>query len=128
MKVTHKNSEIEGTPEEIHDLFQNNGMDLNAFFITPKPLHSGWVITPIIVWIILLFVGIFQETEQVKIRTLIFLLMASCSLWITATVKKKYEYDVTYITFITIILIVLSMAAIGFIPVEKVFDYINKTG
>lgn len=93
MKVTHKNSEIEGTPEEIHDLFQNNGMDLNAFFITPKPLHSGWVITPIIVWIILLFVGIFQETEQVKIRTLIFLLMASCSLWITATVKKKYEYD-----------------------------------
>lgn len=33
MKVTHKNSEIEGTPQEIHDLFQNNGMDLNAFLL-----------------------------------------------------------------------------------------------
>ncbi|HCE0437712.1 TPA: hypothetical protein NEQ15_003529 [Acinetobacter baumannii] len=127
MKVTHKNSEIEGTPQEIHDLFQNNGMDLNAFFITPKPLHSGWVIAPIIIWVILLFIGIFQEVQQVKIRTLIFLLMASCSVWIGATVKKKYEYDISFITFITVTLIVLSMAAIGFIPIEKIFDFINKT-
>ncbi|HEM8241587.1 hypothetical protein ACT4VX_15635 [Acinetobacter baumannii] len=126
MKVTHKNSEIEGTPQEIHDLFQNNGMDLNAFFITPKPVHTGWVITPIIIWIILLCIGVFQEIEQVKLRTLIFLLMASCSVWIAASVKKKYEYDITFISIITLILIVLSMAGIGFIPINKVFDYISK--
>lgn len=128
MKFTHKNSEIEGTKEEIHDFFQNNGLDVNTFFITPKPLHSGWVVTPIIIWVILLIIGIFQEIEHVKVRTLIFLLMASCSVWIAATIKKKYEYDVTFVTFITIILIVLSMAGIGFIPVERVFDYINKAG
>lgn len=53
--------------------------------------------------------------------------MASCSVWIGATVKKKYEYDISFITFITVTLIVLSMAAIGFIPIEKIFDFINKT-
>lgn len=126
MKVTHKNSEIEGTPQEIHDLFQNNGMDLNAFFITPKPVHTGWVLAPIGIWIILLCFGVFQEIEQIKVRTLIFLLMASCSVWIAASVKKKYEYDISFVSIMTLILIVLSMAAIGFIPIQKVFDYISK--
>ena len=79
MKFTRNNSEIEGTKEEIHDFFQNNGLDVNTFFITPKPLHNGWVVTPIIIWVILLVIGIFQEIENVKVKTLIFLLMASCS-------------------------------------------------
>lgn len=122
MKLKAKNnSELEGTPEEIHDFCQNNGLNFDDFFV--KPISKLWLIGACAIWGILLAISIFLPTEEVKLKTLLLLLMCGNSLVIGIIIKRQFDQD--YI-LVTSFLIIFSMVGVGFIPVEKMIDYLNK--
>lgn len=123
MKLKSKNnSELEGTPEEIHDFCQNNGLNFDDFFV--KPISKVWLIGACCIWGILLVIAIFLSVEEVKFKTLLLLLMCGNSLIIGIIIKRQFDQD--YI-LVTTFLIIFSMVGAGFIPVEKMLEYINRT-
>lgn len=122
MKLKSKNnSELEGTSEEIHDFCKNYGLNFDEFF--EKPISKTWLICAGILWILLLIIAVFLPTEEIKFRTLLLLLMSVNSLGIGILIKRQFNQD--YIA-ITIFLIVFSMVAVGFLPVEKMLDYLKN--
>ncbi|WP_063454340.1 hypothetical protein [Acinetobacter johnsonii] len=122
MKLKSKNnSELEGTPQEIHDFCQNNGLNFDNFFV--EPISKKWLTGACILWGILLLVAIFLPIAEIKWRTLLLILMCANSLGIGLIVKHQFNQDYT---IITIFLVIFSLVAVGFVPVEKMFEYINK--
>lgn len=118
---TKNNSELEGTPQEIHDFCQNNGLNFDDFFV--KPISKGWLIGACILWIVLLIVSLFIPADEVKYKTFLLILMCGNSLGIGLIIKRQFDQDYAVIT---IFMVVFSMVAVGFIPVEKMLDYLKK--
>ncbi|WP_092302687.1 hypothetical protein [Pseudomonas sp. NFIX28] len=58
---------IEGTPQEIHDLFKNNGLDINKYI--SAPLAARWVIVPAVVLVLVLLVMVFGPVFYEKFAT-----------------------------------------------------------
>lgn len=118
---SQNNSELEGTPEEIHDFCQNNGLNFNDFFV--KPISKYWLIGACSIWCVLITIAIFLPPEEIKFRTLLLLVMCGNSLGIGIIIKRQFDQD--YI-LITVFLIIFSMVGVGFIPAEKMIEYLNK--
>lgn len=118
---TKNNSELEGTPAEIHDFCQNNGLNFDDFFV--KPISKVWLICACSLWILLLAISIFIPIDEIKYRIFILILMCGNSLAIGLIIKRQFDQDYT---MITIFMIVFSMVAVGFLPVEKMLEYLKK--
>ncbi|QNY13513.1 hypothetical protein IC766_15695 [Acinetobacter seifertii] len=122
MKLTSKNqSELEGTPDEIHDFCRNNGLNFNDFF--EKPTSKNWLIGAAALWIFLIVTAIFCPITDIRYKNLLLLLMCGNALWIGILIKKMFNQD--YIV-ITIFMVGFSLVAVGIIPIDKLFDQLLK--
>ncbi|MGA6135870.1 hypothetical protein ACPER7_06135 [Acinetobacter dispersus] len=122
MKLKAKNnSELEGTPQEIHDFCQNNGFNFDDFFV--KPISKIWLIGASVIWGILLIIAIIPQIDEMKYKMLLLILMSANSLAIGIIIKRQFDQDYKVIT---IFLIIFTLVALGFIPVEKMVEYLKK--
>lgn len=85
-----KLGDLEGTPEEIKDFFENNGLALNDYFQPPdKPIHPAWLFIPtIIVVISVLWPNFADRTPP---QTLPFLLGCLGIVWLTISLQIRYK-------------------------------------
>ena len=85
-----KLGDLEGTPEEIKDFFENNGLALNDYFQPPdKPIHPAWLFIPtIIVVISVLWPNFADRTSP---QTLPFLLGCLGIVWLTISLQIRYK-------------------------------------
>ena len=85
-----KLGDLEGTPEEIKDFFENNGLALNDYFQPPdKPIHPAWLLIPaIIVVISVLWPNFADRTPP---QTLPFLLGSLGIVWLTISLQIRYK-------------------------------------
>lgn len=110
--------DMEGTPEEIKDFCENNGLNIEDYLEKPeKPLSRSLFMAPsglYIVFIIFLTVAALPN----EWRIFIFLLGCCCSLWLGVNIQIRYKN--TWATaFVIIGGIAFMLVALGVIsPLE----------
>jgi hypothetical protein len=111
-----KIGDLEGTPEEIRDLCQNNGLNIEDFFEKPeKPLNNLLFIGPscffLLSIIILTTVSSFAEGW----RNFIFLFGCCCSLWLGVNVQIRFKngWAASAIFFFGIAFMLVALGAIS---------------
>jgi hypothetical protein len=74
---------VEGTPEEVRNLFENHGLDLSAYIEKPDgPIHKVWIIIPAACLVACFGVLSFIATLPSSGKVFIFLLGFSSSVWL----------------------------------------------
>jgi len=83
---------VEGTPEEVKDLFEDHGLDLSAYIEKPdRPLHKVWLIIPaagfVVCFGILSFITALPSSGEI----FIFLLGFACSVWLGTSIHIRFK-------------------------------------
>lgn len=88
MKFGH----LEGTPEEIRDFFENNGLDANNYFQpVERPIHTAWLVAPAVVVLLMVIVLWLNFTANPRHQWLAFLLGCLSTVWLGAILQIKYK-------------------------------------
>ena len=117
---------MEGTPEEIRDLCQNNGLNIEDYLEkTEKPINrylfmafSGFYVVSII--LLATVSGVSDGW-----RTVMFLIGCCCSLWLAVSVQIRFKN--TWATFFIILCgISFMLVALGVISPTELLDQARK--
>lgn len=104
---------LEGSPQEIHDLFKNNGMDLSNYI--SAPMKAIWLVIPIVVSVIVLMVIVFGQVSYpsfgAKCLPVALILQLVCVVWLVASVQLKFESVTTTVVLSISCLLLLAIVA-----------------
>ncbi|EPF2503546.1 hypothetical protein OLM90_05450 [Pseudomonas aeruginosa] len=104
---------MEGSPQEIHDLFKNNGVDLSDYI--SAPMKTRWLVAPIVVSLVVLavvvvgqvvFSGFSQKCMAVSV-----VLQLCCLVWLVSVVQVKYESVATTLVVAVAVLLLIAVVA-----------------
>lgn len=113
---------VEGTPEEITDFFENNGMDPNKYFTEPeRPLNRVFFILPAA--IILIIFGILSFMDTLTSNQTRFALLVGCasSLWLATNVQIRFK-NFWATGLVVIGLLSLMLLAVGVLTPADLLD------
>ena len=103
---------VEGTPQEIRDIFENRGLQLEDYLEKPRsPLRTRWLVVPgavlAIALILLALLGPLTRTALI----LLFLLGAGGLVWLAVSAQLRFNNSVA--TFVIAVggLVMLLVAA-----------------
>jgi len=117
-----KLGKMEGTPEEIRDFCQNNGLNIEDYLEkVEKPINRYMFICPLIIY--LLFIILLTTISAVSNgwRTVMFLIGCCCSLWLAVAVQIRFKN--TWATFFIILCgISFMLVALGVISPLELLD------
>ena len=117
---------VEGTPEEINDFFQNNGLNPFDFFEKPEiKLSNIWLIIPSLIFVCSLAILSFAHGVEEKAKMFIFLLglCACCWIAVSAHIRFKSNWGAGSIIFIGLLVM---LVAFGVLQPEQLPDYIKS--
>jgi hypothetical protein len=110
-----KIGEMEGTPEEIRDFCQNNGLNIAEYLEKPeKPLNRLLFITPSCLYVIFVVLLSTISNASDGWRNFIFLFGCCCSLWLAVNVQIRFK-NIVATSFILIGGISFMLVALGVI-------------
>ena len=82
----------EGTPEEIKDFFENNGLDAAAYFVRPEsPIRTVWCLVPGVCIVLAIASLTLLAPLNQSIAMFVFLLGSAASLWLAVIVQLRYK-------------------------------------
>jgi hypothetical protein len=111
--------DMEGTPQEINDFCENNGLNIEDYLEKPeKPLNRFLFIAPSGLYIVFVILLTIVTALPRGWRTFVFLLGCCCSLWLAVNIQIRFNN--TWATaFIIIGGIAFMLVALGVIsPLE----------
>lgn len=83
---------VEGTVEEVNNLFQNNGLNLSEYLEKPEvPLDKIWLILPPALLVISFGVLTLFDTLSSNVKIFIFLLGFSASVWTGVCIHIRFK-------------------------------------
>lgn len=114
--------DLEGSSQEIHDFFQNNGLKAEDYFIVPpKPVQLRWVAIPSILVLIGLSCLALEVPGDVKHRKLAFIITCFFSLWLAIVLQIKFKNN--WATSVAVVgCLLLSLVAFGVFTPEQMMD------
>lgn len=122
MKIGH----IEGTQEEVSNLFLDNGLNISDFIQKPPPqLENKWIIIPSILFLINFIVLLFIQNQSYEVKLLLFLLGFASSVWIGISVNIRFNSTLNAIYIIVSALLILAVAY-GIMSLNELIDYIKQ--
>ena len=114
--------EMEGTPEEIRDFFQNNGLRIEEYLEKPeKPLSQYLFIGPSCLYVVSIILLTTVSGVSDGCRTFIFLFGCCCSLWLAVSVQIRFK-NIWAASFIIIFGISFMLVALGVISPAELLD------
>lgn len=119
---------VEGTPEEVRDFFENNGLNPSDFFEQPEPqLDKVWLIVPGVASLIcaLLLVALGPTFDKLKIT--VFLIGLSTIVWLSVSVHIRFKSGWGSGAIILCGLLIL-LVALGVMQPAQLTDYLGKLG
>jgi hypothetical protein len=116
---------VEGTPEEIRDIFQNNGLKLEEYLEKPEsPMAVRWLVIPAIMCACALLLLILLPSVSITVTILLFVIGAAGAVWLTAGVQIRFKNSVaTFVVALGVLLLLL--VASGFIAPRETADLIK---
>ena len=117
-----KLGQIEGTPEEITNLFQNNNTNIFDYITRPEqPIKTIWLIVPIILFLCAICTIIFIIPNDVHWRTFVFIIGCCSGLWFSTIIQLRYKSP--WVTgLIAICCLLLLLVALGNITPMQMLD------
>ena len=117
-----KIGEMEGTPEEIRDFCQNNGLNIEDYLEKPeKPLSRYLFIGPSCLYVVSIILLTTVPSVSEGWRTFIFLFGCCCSLWLAVGVQIRFK-NTWATSFIIICGISFMLVALGVISPAALLD------
>ncbi|MDR2309323.1 MAG: hypothetical protein LBE53_19295 [Paucimonas sp.] len=108
-----KIGDLEGSPQEIHDLFKNNGMDLSAFI--SAPMKKRWLVLPVVFTVLVLLVNslgqVFYPGFNAKCLSVAIMVQLVCVIWLVVSVQLKFDSTATTVVLAISCLIIVAMTA-----------------
>ena len=114
-----KFGKIEGTPEEIRDFFQNNGLNIIDYLERPEPpLKPIWFIVPTILLIAALICLTLLKPVQTSLQTFVFLIGSGVGIWLAVSLQIRFK-NTWVAVFVAIAIQLIMLVAIGKVtPIE----------
>ena len=83
---------VEGTSEEVNDLFQNNGLNLSEYLQKPEPpLSNIWLIIPSVLFVACIGILSLANIVSSNYKIFIFLLGFASSVWLGVCVHIRFK-------------------------------------
>lgn len=83
---------VEGTPEEVNNFFQNNGLNPLDYFEKPEPsLQTRWLIIPAVLFVASFMLLAIVGAEYSTIKILLFLFGFASSVWLAVCVDIRFR-------------------------------------
>jgi FtsH-binding integral membrane protein len=121
-----KIGDLEGSSEEIHDFFQNNGLKVEDYFQQPqKPIGKFWIVVFGLLVLVSLAMLVLEFSADPKVRKLIFIVSCFLSLCWSATFQVKFK-NTWATSFVAIGCVLLALVAYGVYTPEDMFNAIQK--
>ena len=117
---------LEGSPQEIHDLITNNGMNLSDFISAPMKIR--WLVFPIVASVLVLIVIVIGQVTypafSAKCLSVSLVLQLVCVVWLVATVQLKFESVTTTVVLSISCLLLLAIVA-GLMSIPDALKYMQ---
>ncbi len=116
----------EGTPEEIRDFYQNNGLNIADYVEKPEqPLKTIWFVVPVCLVVIALLYLTLSASTQISVRTLVFLLGSGAGLWLAANMQIRFKN--TWATaFVAVGVVLFMLVALGLMAPLDMMKYLKE--
>ncbi|HDO1326435.1 hypothetical protein ACEUC2_13425 [Aeromonas veronii] len=117
---------VEGTPEEIKNHFENNGLNPLDFFEKPEDkLSKLWVIIPCVIFVLCFAALNFLHELGDKAKSFIFLIGICACVWAAVSVHIRFKSGWGAGSIIFIGLLVM-LVALGILQPAQLLDYIKS--
>ena len=117
---------LEGTPQEIRDTFENNGLRLEDYLVRPEAqLSCLWIILPSISVAVVLVLLVLLAPLTKNLLLLLFLLGAGCVLWLTVATQVRFKNGWASFAVIFVGLLMLLVAG-GFIEPKETAQVLKE--
>lgn len=118
---------VQGTSEEVNDLFQNNGLNLSEYLQKPEPpLPNIWLIIPSVILVVSFGVLTLLQTVSENWKTFIFLLGFASSLWLGVSVHIRFKSNWAAGAIILVGLLIM-LVALGVLEPKELIEHYDKT-
>ncbi|PMP42102.1 hypothetical protein [Vibrio splendidus] len=116
---------VEGTPEEIKNHFENNGLNPLDFFDKPEDkLSKIWVVVPSVIFVLCFGSLNFVNEISDKSKSFIFLTGLCACVWTAVSVHIRFKSGWGAGSIIFIGLLVM-LVALGILQPAQLLDYIK---
>lgn len=106
-----KIGKMEGTPEEIRDLIEDNGLKISDFLEQPdKPIKKVWLVIPSVLLVLTFASLVFIESLSTEARTFIFLLGLCSGLWLSVCTHLLFKNNWVATAVLFVVLLVMLVA------------------
>ena len=118
-----KVGKMEGSPQEIKDLCENNGLNIEDYLEKPEqPLGKFWFIAPGFLFVLSIVVLTLTASLQKSWQTLVFLLGCCCALWLAVSVQLRFK-NTWATTSIAIGGLLLMLVALGAVTPQELLQH-----
>jgi hypothetical protein len=118
---------LEGTEEEVNNLFQNNGLNLSEYIVKPDvPLKKIWLISPSTALVACFGVLTLSDSLSNSVKVFVFLLGFSASVWAAVSVHIRFKsaWGSGAVTLAGLLIMLVALGVIS--PVELLEYYKNS--
>lgn len=115
---------LDGSPQEISDLFENNGLRLTDYLeATEVPLPRRWIVVPACVVVFVLLLILLVRGLSARQVLLLFVLGLVAGTWLAASVQVRFRKATVTVVVALGVLLSLLVAA-GLITPRETVEYI----
>jgi hypothetical protein len=120
-----KLGKMEGSPEEIRDIIETNGLNLADFLEKPeRRLSAVWLIAPVAIVVLSLVFLVILSPLSPQALILLFLLGAGGTCWSTASVQIRFK-NPWATTVVGVGLLLMVLVAAGFLTPKETVEAIK---
>ncbi|MBC8412657.1 MAG: hypothetical protein ISR96_03795 [Nitrospira sp.] len=114
---------VEGTPEEVNNFFQNNGLNPLEYFEKPETsLQTRWLIIPSAFFVALFILLAFVGDNYSKTKIVLFLSGFASSVWLAVCVHIRFKTAWGAGAIILAGLLIM-LVALGVVKPEQLTEY-----
>lgn len=115
-----------GSPEEIRDFIENNGLNIEDYLELPQSRPKlVWSIPPVCLFIVVLcWLTLFPPTS-IALQTFIFLIGCLGAIWLAVNVQIRFQ-NTWATTFLVVGTVLIMLVAIGVLSPEELIQQLKE--
>ena len=121
-----KIGKMEGSPEEIRNFIENNGLNIEDYLEQPQPpLRRVWLIIPACLVVASLFWLTLFTPSSIAFLTFIFLIGFGGGIWLAVSVQIRFENSWAT-TIVAVGTLLMMLVAIGVLSPAEMLQYLKE--
>lgn len=120
-----KLANLEGTPEEIKNFFQDNGLKAEDFFEPAEsPIQTRWLVVPGVLTFIALAVLTLFQSGSPPLRTFLFVAVCFFGIWWSVVLQLRFK-NAWATAIVTVGCLLLALVALGVVTPVQMLEVVK---